>query len=115
MRSLARGETQARELALRMVKQKDGVVLFTTSVHQRIAWSGHAAYVATKGGVEMMMKTLAQEAGPYGVRVLSIAPGAVATPINALFLASDYASYITPTTIFVDGGMTDYPSFARGG
>lgn len=136
----------AREALKRMVEQKSGVVLFTTSVHQRIAWSGHAAYVATKGGVEMMMKTLAQEAGPYGVRVLSVAPGAVATPINAavmndqvwqrdlknkvplqrigqpaeiasvaLFLASDLASYITATTIFVDGGMTDYPSFAHGG
>jgi glucose 1-dehydrogenase len=136
----------ARQALQRMVRQRGGVVLFTTSVHQRIAWSGHAAYVATKGGVEMMMKTLAQEAGPYGVRVLSIAPGAVATPINAavlndakwqadlknkvplqrigepeeiasvaLFLASDQASYITATTIFVDGGMTDYPSFAHGG
>jgi NAD(P)-dependent dehydrogenase (short-subunit alcohol dehydrogenase family) len=136
----------AREALKRMVKQKSGVVLFTGSVHQRIAWSGHAAYVATKAAVEMMMKTMAQEAGPHGVRVLSIAPGAVATPINAgvlndkawqqdlltkvplqrvgqpediasvaLFLASDRASYITATTVFVDGGMTDYPSFAHGG
>ena len=136
----------AREALKRMVPQKSGVVLFTTSVHQRIAWSGHAAYVATKAGVEMMMKTLAQEAGPYGVRVLSVAPGAVATPINAavlndkawqqdlktkvplqrigrpdeiasvaLFLASDIASYMTATTVFVDGGMTDYPAFAHGG
>ena len=136
----------AREALKRMVKQKRGVVLFTTSVHQRIAWSGHAAYVATKGGVEMMMKTMAQEAGPYGVRVLSVAPGAVATPINAavlndkawqadlmqkvplkrigqpediasvaLFLASDRAGYVTATTVFVDGGMTDYPAFAHGG
>jgi NAD(P)-dependent dehydrogenase (short-subunit alcohol dehydrogenase family) len=136
----------AREALKRMVPQKSGVVLFTTSVHQRIAWSGHAAYVATKAGVEMMMKTLAQEAGPYGVRVLAVAPGAVATPINAavlndeawqqdlkskvplqrigqpgeiasvaLFLASDIASYITATTVFVDGGMTDYPAFAHGG
>jgi NAD(P)-dependent dehydrogenase (short-subunit alcohol dehydrogenase family) len=136
----------AREALKRMVPQKSGVVLFTSSVHQRIAWSGHAAYVATKAAVEMMMKTMAQEAGPYGVRVLSVAPGAVATPINAavlndkawqadlqrkvplkrigqpeeiasvaLFLASDKASYITATTVFVDGGMTDYPTFAHGG
>jgi NAD(P)-dependent dehydrogenase (short-subunit alcohol dehydrogenase family) len=136
----------AREALKRMVKQKSGVVLFTSSVHQRIAWSGHAAYVATKAAVEMMMKTMAQEAGPHGVRVLSIAPGAVATPINAavlndrtwqqdllkkvplqrigqpediasvaLFLASDQASYVTATTVFVDGGMTDYPAFAHGG
>ena len=33
----------------------------------------------------------------------------------ALFLASDHASYVTATTVFVDGGMTDYPSFAHGG
>lgn len=136
----------AREALKRMVPQKKGVVLFTGSVHQRIAWSGHAAYVATKAAVEMLMKTMAQEAGPYGVRVLSIAPGAIATPINAgvlndkawqadlkrkvplqrvgqpedvasaaLFLASDQANYITATTVFVDGGMTDYPSFSHGG
>jgi NAD(P)-dependent dehydrogenase (short-subunit alcohol dehydrogenase family) len=136
----------AREALKRMVKQRSGVVLFTSSVHQKIAWSGHAAYVATKAAVEMMMKTMAQEAGPYGVRVLSVAPGAVATPINkavlndkswqedlmkkvplkrigqpediasvALFLASDQASYVTATTVFVDGGMTDYPAFAQGG
>jgi NAD(P)-dependent dehydrogenase (short-subunit alcohol dehydrogenase family) len=136
----------AREALKRMVKQKSGVVLFTSSVHQRIAWSGHAAYVATKAAVEAMMKTMAQEAGPYGVRVLSVAPGAVATPINkgvldnkawqadlmnkvplkrigqpedvasvALFLASDQAGYVTATTVFVDGGMTDYPAFATGG
>jgi NAD(P)-dependent dehydrogenase (short-subunit alcohol dehydrogenase family) len=136
----------AREALMRMVKQRSGVVIFTSSVHQRIAWSGHAAYVATKGGLEMMMETMAQEAGPYGVRVLSVAPGAVATPINkavlnnkvwvedlmkkvplkrigqpediasvALFLASDQASYVTSTTVFVGGGITDYPSFAHGG
>jgi len=53
------------------------VVRARGAVHQVIAWSGRAAYTATKGGVEMMMKTMAQEAGPYGVRVLAIAPGAV--------------------------------------
>ncbi|MGH7620243.1 MAG: SDR family oxidoreductase [Gemmatimonadaceae bacterium] len=136
----------ARGALQRMVRQESGVVLFTSSVHERIAWSGHAAYAASKAGVGMMMKTMAQEAGPYGVRVLAIAPGAVDTPINAavlndkawqkdlmskvplkrigtpeeiaavaLFLASDLASYMTATTVFVDGGMTDYPSFAHGG
>jgi NAD(P)-dependent dehydrogenase (short-subunit alcohol dehydrogenase family) len=94
----------------------------------------------------MMAKTLAREAGPYNVRVLSIAPGAIATPINAdvwqdsaglkdlltkipigrigkpediagmaVMLASDVANYVTATTVFVDGGMTDYPGFMHGG
>ncbi len=136
----------AREALRRMTAQRSGVVLCTSSVHEVIAWSGYSAYTASKGGLSMMMKTMAQEAGEYGVRVLSIAPGAIATPINsavlgdpewqedlmgkvvikrvgktedvaglALFLVSDHASYMTGTTVFVDGGMTDYPAFAHGG
>ena len=136
----------AREALKRMTAQKSGVVLCTSSVHEVIAWSGYSAYTASKGGLNMMAKTLAQEAGEYGVRVLCIAPGAIATPINAavlddpkwqadlmgkvaikrvgrpedvanlaLFLVSDLASYMTGTTVFVDGGMTDYPNFAHGG
>lgn len=136
----------AREALKRMTAQRSGVVLCTSSVHEVIAWSGYSAYTASKGGMSMMAKTLAQEAGEYGVRVLSIAPGAIATPINAsvlddpawqqdlmgkvaikrvgktedvanlaLFLVSDLASYMTGTTVFVDGGMTDYPAFAHGG
>jgi NAD(P)-dependent dehydrogenase (short-subunit alcohol dehydrogenase family) len=73
----------AREAAKRMARQRSGVILFTSSVHQRIAWSGHAGYTATKAGMNMMMQTMAQELGPFGVRVLAVAPGAVATPINA--------------------------------
>jgi glucose 1-dehydrogenase len=93
-----------------------------------------------------MTKTLAQEAAPYGVRVLSIGPGAIKTPINknvwsdpnslsdllekiplnrlgepediaqmVVVLVSDVASYITGRTVYVDGGMTDYPDFSHGG
>jgi short-subunit dehydrogenase len=129
-----------------MVPQKSGVVLNTSSVHEVIAWTGYSAYTASKAGVSMMSKSLAQEAAPHGVRVLCIAPGAIRTPINkavwsdpetykdlltkiplgrigeaediarmAVVLASDVAGYITGTTVFVDGGMTDYPSFAHGG
>ena len=47
-----------------------------------IPWSGFSAYTASKAGVSMLTKTLAQEAAPHGVRVLSVAPGAVKTPIN---------------------------------
>jgi glucose 1-dehydrogenase len=96
--------------------------------------------------VSMMSKTMAQEGGEYGVRVLCIAPGAIRTPINAdvwkdpageqdllskialkrvgevqdiagmaVMMASDAASYVTGTSVFVDGGMTDYPAFRHGG
>ena len=136
----------SREALRRMVAQKGGVILTISSVHEEIAWSGYSAYAASKAAVGMLAKTLAQEAAPHGVRVLSLAPGAIKTPINravwenpqglgdllekiplnrmgdpaeigrmAVVLVSDVASYITGRTIFVDGGMTDYPDFAHGG
>jgi NAD(P)-dependent dehydrogenase (short-subunit alcohol dehydrogenase family) len=136
----------AREALRRMVHQRSGVILNTSSVHELIAWTGYSAYAASKAGLSMMAKTLAQEAAPHGVRVLCLAPGAIKTPINqsvwtdpsqlrdliskiplgrigepdeiarmAAVLVSEISSYITATTVFVDGGMTDYPSFSQGG
>jgi NAD(P)-dependent dehydrogenase (short-subunit alcohol dehydrogenase family) len=72
----------ARQALQRMIPQKSGVVLSISSVHEIIAWSGYSAYTASKAGLGMMTKTLAQEAAPHGVRVLAIAPGAIKTPIN---------------------------------
>ena len=72
----------ARQALKRMVKQRAGVILNTSSVHEVIAWSGYSAYAASKAGLSMLAKTLAQEAAPYNVRVLCIAPGAIKTPIN---------------------------------
>src|ERR1700680_1170989 len=72
----------AREALKRMVPQKSGVVLSTSSVHEEIAWSGYSAYTASKAAVSMLTKTLAQEAAPHGVRVLAVGPGAIRTPIN---------------------------------
>jgi glucose 1-dehydrogenase len=123
-----------------------GKVLFTSSVHQVIPWAGHANYAAAKGGVKMLMETMAQELAPEKIRVNAIAPGAIQTPINraawetpdaranllklipygrigqpedvaqaAVWLASDAADYVVGTTLFVDGGMSLYPSFAHGG
>lgn len=65
-----------------MVPKKRGVILNVTSVHETIPWSGYSSYTAAKAGVSMMTKTLAQEAAPFGIRVLAIAPGAIRTPIN---------------------------------
>ncbi|HZI33059.1 MAG TPA: SDR family oxidoreductase, partial [Candidatus Binatia bacterium] len=72
----------AREALQRMVPQKSGVILSTSSVHEIIAWSGYSAYAASKAALGMLTKTLAQEAAPYGVRVLAVGPGAIKTPIN---------------------------------
>jgi glucose 1-dehydrogenase len=51
-------------------------------VHEIIPWAGHVNYAASKGGVMLMMKSLAQEVAGEGIRVNSIAPGAIRTPIN---------------------------------
>jgi glucose 1-dehydrogenase len=59
-----------------------GKILCISSVHDVIPWAGHVNYAASKGGVAMMMKSIAQEVAPYRIRVNSIAPGAVRTPIN---------------------------------
>ncbi len=59
-----------------------GKVLFVSSVHQRIPWAGHANYAAAKGGVKMLMETMAQELSDRQIRVNAIAPGAIRTPIN---------------------------------
>jgi len=59
-----------------------GKIICMSSVHQIIPWSGHVNYATSKGGVMLMMKSVAQEVAPYRIRVNSIAPGAVRTPIN---------------------------------
>ena len=59
-----------------------GSIVCMTSVHDRIPWAGHINYAAAKGGVRMMMQTLAQEVAADRIRVNAIAPGAIRTPIN---------------------------------
>lgn len=59
-----------------------GKILCMSSVHQQIMWAGHANYAASKGGVMLLMQTMAQELAPSRIRVNSIAPGAIRTPIN---------------------------------
>jgi len=59
-----------------------GKIICMSSVHERIPWSGHANYASSKGGVMMLMKSMAQELAPQRIRVNSICPGAIRTPIN---------------------------------
>ncbi len=59
-----------------------GKIVCISSVHEVIPWAGHVNYAASKGGVMLMMKSLAQELAPHRIRVNSIGPGAIRTPIN---------------------------------
>ena len=59
-----------------------GKIICISSVHEVIPWGGHANYAASKGGVLMLMKSMAQELGELKIRINSIAPGAIKTPIN---------------------------------
>jgi len=64
------------------VSQALGKIICISSVHELIPWGGHANYAASKGGVMQLMKSMAQELGGYKIRVNSIGPGAIKTPIN---------------------------------
>lgn len=59
-----------------------GKIICMSSVHELIPWAGHANYAASKGGIMMLMKSMAQEHAPKKIRINSICPGAIKTPIN---------------------------------
>lgn len=61
-----------------------GKIICMSSVHEVIPWAGHVNYASSKGGIQMMMKSLAQELAPHRVRVNAIGPGAIRTPINTV-------------------------------
>jgi glucose 1-dehydrogenase len=120
---------------MRDVSKALGKIVCMSSVHEVIPWAGHANYAASKGGVMLMMKSIAQEVSDRKIRVNSIGPGAIATPINRsawdtveaetklldlipynrVGLPSDASDYVVGTTLFVDGGMTLCEGFASGG
>jgi glucose 1-dehydrogenase len=71
-----------RRRGLDKVSTALGKIICMSSVHQKIPWDGHANYAASKGGIMLLMQTMAQELAPHRIRVNSIAPGATRTPIN---------------------------------
>jgi glucose 1-dehydrogenase len=74
-----------------------GKIICVSSVHETIPWAGHVNYATSKGGIMMMMRSIAQEVAPYRIRVNSICPGAIRTPINtsAWSTPEAYASLMT--------------------
>src|SRR5919206_671372 len=130
-----------REAVKNMMKKRGNnnnySIINISSVHEQTPQPESAPYSASKGGMQMLTKTIALELAEKGIRINGIAPGAIATDMNkevlenqekkekkeqeipvhrigqpeeiakvALFLASDDASYVAGTTIYVDGGLT---------
>lgn len=136
---------QFRRQGDRGVSAARGKIVCMSSVHDVIPWAGHVNYAASKGGIAMMAKTMAQEFAVEKIRVNAISPGAIRTAINAqetqgeagekllklipygrigaaedvanavVWLVSDLADYVVGATLYVDGGMTLYPGFRGNG
>ena len=66
----------------RSISYAAGKLIFMSSVHDIIPWEGHANYAASKGGILLLMKSVAQEVAHLHIRVNAISPGAIRTPMN---------------------------------
>jgi glucose 1-dehydrogenase len=103
----------SREAARIMIAAKaGGAIVNITSVHEQIPWKSFAHYCASKGGQKMFAQSIARELAPHGIRVVSVAPGAIATPINAAVLADDNARKEVESEIPL-GRWGDVPDVAR--
>ena len=125
----------AQQVAVKMYKQKSGVIINMSSVSSKFALAGQAVYSATKGAVNSLTQTLAKELGGFGIRVNAVAPGFIATEmIEAIpeetrkgylekiplkrfgsadevanivsALASDQFAYVTGQVFVLDGGLS---------
>lgn len=83
----------------KLMKDRGGVIVNMSSVQQFIPWPGFAHQCASKGGMKLLTETAARGWAPHKIRLVNVAPGAIATPI------------MTGNTLVVDGGMALYPKF----
>ncbi len=127
----------SRAAAKQMIRQaRGGRIVNVSSIHEDVAAPTNAPYCAAKGGVRMLMRTIAVELAPHKITVNNVAPGAVDTPMDAatkanpkldeallseiplhrwgrpdevaglvVWLCGEAASYVTGTTVVIDGGM----------
>jgi len=102
----------ARQGVTPEVSKAAGKIICMSSVHERIPWAGHVNYAASKGGIMMMMQSLAQEVAPLKIRVNSIAPGAIRTPINTAAWSTPQA-YSALMTLVPYGRIGEPEDIAR--
>jgi len=127
----------SQEAGKRMIKQKNGVIINISSIHDKVPRKGLVHYCSSKAGMNMMTKCLALELAEHNIRVLAVSPGAIETEMNSkeiekfgrekfnnwiplgrvgvvedvawtcAFFASDKAAYHTATEIYIDGGYKE--------